>query len=217
VPVTSIAVANLECPLVLAPFHARGTGNTDSGLIAESRGVLRLFCTQHPHDRSEPSAPTFYLRLTLILIRIGVVWIAPGEFRISKTPLSIPFVPEFTIRLPLRVSPGLTVLVSPGGTFATPAANRILRCARCARAAGRSLSRRARGSDAKSVTWAVHEVPTPLHVSDTRHRERLHTGGPSSRSRPRADLTGPPEALTTGNPDVPLWATGVTSKLTMAP
>ena len=88
-------------------------------------------------------------------------WIPPAEFRISKTPLSILLVPEFTIRLPLGVSRSLTVLVSPGGTFTTPAANRILRCAR---AAGRSLSR-ARGTNAKSVTWAVHEIPTPLHVS----------------------------------------------------
>jgi hypothetical protein len=131
-------------------------------------------------------------------------WIPPTEFRISKAPLSILLVPEFTIRLPPGVSRSLTVLVSPGGTFTTPAANRTLRTA-CA--AGRSLSRRARGTDAKSVAWAVHAVPTPLHFSGTRHRESLHPdGGPSSRSRLRVDLTGP---LTTANPgEVPVWATG---------
>ena len=34
-------------------------------------------------------------RLTLILMRIGMFWIPPGEFRISKTPLSILLVPEY--------------------------------------------------------------------------------------------------------------------------
>ena len=53
-------------------------------------------------------------------MRIGMFWIPPGEFRISKTPLSILLVPEFAIRLPLRVSRSLTVLVSPAGTFTTP-------------------------------------------------------------------------------------------------
>jgi hypothetical protein len=125
-----------------------------------------------------------------------MLWIPPDEFRISKIPLSILLVPELTIRLPLEVSRGLTVLVSPGGTFTTPAANRILRSA-CA--ADRSLGR-ARGRNAKSVTWAVHEIPTPLHVSGTRHREPLHDGGPSSRSRTRAGVTGPTAALATANP-----------------
>jgi hypothetical protein len=108
-------------------------------------------------------------------------WIPPGEFWISKTPLSILLVPEFTIRLPLGVTRSLTVLVSPGGTFAKPAANRILRTA-CA--AGRSLSG-ARGSNAKSLTWAVHEIPTALHVNRTRHREPLHSDGRPHRGLDR--------------------------------
>ena len=142
--------------------------------------------------------------------------IPPAEFRISKTPLSILLVAEFTIRLPLGVSRSLTVLVSPGGTLTTAAANRILLRTTCA--ADRSLSR-ARVTNAKSVTRAVHEVPTALHFSGTRHREPLHTnGGPSSRSRLRVGVTGPTAALVTARPgEGPLCATGVTWSLISAP
>ena len=89
--------------------------------------MLRLFCTQTPMTAPSPRRRRSTYRLTLILIRIGMFWIPPGEFRISKTPLSILLVPEFTIRLPLGVSPeshgpGLTRRdVYDGGGEADPA------------------------------------------------------------------------------------------------
>jgi hypothetical protein len=202
-------------PTSSSSFPARGTGkgNTDLGLVVD-HGVC---CgSSVPSTAPSPRRRRSSYRLTLILMRIGVFWIPPAEFRISKTPLSTLLVPEFTIRRPLGVARSLTVLVSPGGTFTTAAANRILLRTTCA--ASRSLSR-ARGTNAKSVTRAVHEIPTALHVSRTRHCEPLHSDGrPSSRPRPRVGVTGPTAALVTVRPgEGPLWATGVTWNLISAP
>jgi len=62
-------------------------------------------------------------------MRIRVELTVPTEFRISMTPRSLLRVLVRTICLARLVSLSLTFAVSPGGTLATPKANRIRRSA----------------------------------------------------------------------------------------
>lgn len=96
---------------------------------------------------------------------------APAEFLISITPLSLLLLTVRTILLPVGVSLSRTLSVSPGGMLARAAANLILLDA----CAARSSARR-RGARTNRVMRFLHEAPRAgarLQVMGTRHPEFL--------------------------------------------